>query len=67
MTWTAQSDYLAGLEAALASGDPSATPGTVVRWLAKLRLLVQGSEVILSAERPAVALGRDASADLVIK
>ena len=40
MTWTAQSDYLAGLEAALASGDPSATPGTVVRWLAKLRLLV---------------------------
>jgi adenylate cyclase len=34
---------------------------------AKLRLLVQGSEVVLSAERPAVALGRDASADLVIK
>ena len=34
---------------------------------AKLRLLVQGSEVMLSAERPAVALGRDASADLVIK
>jgi len=34
---------------------------------AKLRLLVEGSEVILSAERPAVALGRDASADLVIK
>jgi adenylate cyclase len=34
---------------------------------AKLRLLVQGSELILSAERPAVALGRDASADLVIK
>jgi adenylate cyclase len=34
---------------------------------AKLRLLVQGSEVILSAERPAVALGRDAAADLVIK
>src|SRR6185503_11180984 len=34
---------------------------------AKLRLLVQGAEVILSAERPAVALGRDASADLVIK
>ena len=34
---------------------------------AKLRLVVQGSEVILSAERPAVALGRDASADLVIK
>ena len=34
---------------------------------AKLRLLVQGSELVLSAERPAVALGRDASADLVIK
>jgi len=34
---------------------------------AKLRLLVQGSEMVLSAERPAVALGRDASADLVIK
>jgi adenylate cyclase len=34
---------------------------------AKLRLLVQGNEVVLSAERPAVALGRDASADLVIK
>jgi adenylate cyclase len=34
---------------------------------AKLRLLVQGTEVILSTERPAVALGRDASADLVIK
>lgn len=34
---------------------------------AKLKLLVQGSEVILSAERPSVALGRDASADLVIK
>ncbi len=34
---------------------------------AKLRLLVQGNEVILSTERPAVALGRDASADLVIK
>ena len=34
---------------------------------AKLRLLAQGSELVLSAERPAVALGRDASADLVIK
>jgi adenylate cyclase len=34
---------------------------------AKLRLLVQGEEVILSSERPAVALGRDTSADLVIK
>ena len=34
---------------------------------AKLRLIVQGAEVILSSERPAVALGRDASADLVIK
>src|SRR6266850_2071412 len=34
---------------------------------AKLRLMVQGAEVILSSERPAVALGRDASADLVIK
>ena len=34
---------------------------------AKLRLIVQGSEVILSSERPGVALGRDASADLVIK
>jgi hypothetical protein len=34
---------------------------------AKLRLMVQGSEVVLSGERPAVALGRDASADLVIK
>src|SRR5919109_213088 len=34
---------------------------------AKLRLLVQGNELVLSAERPAVALGRDAAADLVIK
>jgi len=34
---------------------------------AKLRLAVQGSELFLSAERPAVALGRDAAADLVIK
>jgi adenylate cyclase len=34
---------------------------------AKLRLMVQGAEVILSSERPGVALGRDASADLVIK
>jgi adenylate cyclase len=34
---------------------------------AKLRIMVQGNEVILSSERPAVALGRDASADLVIK
>ena len=34
---------------------------------AKLRLIVQGNEVILSSERPAVALGRDASADLVVK
>ncbi len=34
---------------------------------AKLRILVQGNEVILSSERPGVALGRDASADLVIK
>src|SRR5436190_1709561 len=34
---------------------------------AKLRLIVQGAEVMLSSERPAVALGRDASADLVIK
>jgi adenylate cyclase len=34
---------------------------------AKLRLLVQGNEVVLSSERPAVALGRDASADLVVK
>ena len=34
---------------------------------AKLRLIVQGSDVILSSEKPAVALGRDASADLVIK
>jgi adenylate cyclase len=34
---------------------------------AKLRLAVQGSELFLSAERPALALGRDAAADLVIK
>ena len=34
---------------------------------AKLRLMVQGNEVILSSERPGVALGRDAAADLVIK
>jgi adenylate cyclase len=34
---------------------------------AKLRLLVQGSEVVLSAERPAVSLGRDQSADVVIR
>ena len=34
---------------------------------AKLRIKAQGNEVILSAERPALALGRDASADLVIR
>jgi len=34
---------------------------------AKLRILAQGSEVILSAERPSLALGRDASADLVVR
>jgi adenylate cyclase len=34
---------------------------------AKLRLVVQGSEMALSAERPAVALGRDPTADLVIR
>jgi len=34
---------------------------------AKLRLVVQGTEVVLSAERPAVALGRDQTADLVIR
>jgi adenylate cyclase len=33
---------------------------------AKLRLLVQGKEMVLSSERPAVALGRDQTADLVI-
>jgi len=32
-----------------------------------LRLKVQGAEVVLSAEKPAVALGRDASADVVVK
>jgi len=32
-----------------------------------LRLKVQGNEVVLSAEKPAVALGRDASADVVVK
>ena len=34
---------------------------------AKLRILAQGGEVILSQERPALALGRDASADLVVR
>lgn len=34
---------------------------------AKLRLVVQADEVILSAKRPAIALGRDPSADLVIR
>jgi len=34
---------------------------------AKLRLLVQGTEVVLSQERPSLALGRDATADMVIK
>jgi len=34
---------------------------------AKLRLVVQGNELVLSAERPAIALGRDQSADLVIR
>jgi adenylate cyclase len=34
---------------------------------AKLRLVVQGNELVLSAERPSVALGRDQSADLVIR
>ena len=32
-----------------------------------LRLKVQGAEVVLSAEKPAVALGRDATADVVIR
>ena len=34
---------------------------------AKLRLVVQGNELVLSAERPSIALGRDQSADLVIR
>jgi adenylate cyclase len=34
---------------------------------AKLRILAQGTEVILSAERPSLALGRDASADMVVR
>jgi len=33
----------------------------------QLRLKVQGTEVILSQEKPAVALGRDATADVVIR
>ena len=32
-----------------------------------LRLKLQGTEVVLSAERPSLAMGRDQSADLVIK
>ena len=32
-----------------------------------LRLKMQGSELVLSAERPSLAMGRDQSADLVIK
>jgi adenylate cyclase len=34
---------------------------------AKLRIKTQGGEVILSAERPSLALGRDAAAELVIR
>jgi len=34
---------------------------------AKLRIKTQAGEVILSAERPSLALGRDAAADLVIR
>jgi adenylate cyclase len=34
---------------------------------AKLRIVAQAGEVILSAERPSLALGRDASADMVVK
>jgi adenylate cyclase len=34
---------------------------------AKLRLVVQGNELVMSAERPSVALGRDQSADLIIR
>ena len=34
---------------------------------AKLRLVMQGNELLLSAERPSIALGRDQSADLVIR
>jgi class 3 adenylate cyclase len=33
----------------------------------QLRLIVQGAEMILSPEKPAVALGRDATADVVIR
>ena len=33
----------------------------------RLRVLVGGNELVLSAERPSLALGRDAAADLVIK
>ena len=33
----------------------------------RLRLLVGGNELVLSSERPGLALGRDAAADLVIK
>ena len=34
---------------------------------ATLRLKIQGTELVLSAERPSLAMGRDQSADLVIK
>ena len=33
----------------------------------KLRLLAQGAEVLLSAERPSITLGRDAAANIVIR
>jgi adenylate cyclase len=34
---------------------------------AKLRLMTSGGEVVLSAEKPNLAMGRDASADLVVR
>ncbi|HEU0016224.1 MAG TPA: hypothetical protein VFQ45_21270 [Longimicrobium sp.] len=41
MTWTRGADYLERLQAALTTGEPSSdTPEGVVRWLARLRLLV---------------------------
>jgi adenylate cyclase len=46
----------------LASHKPVFTPRNTT-----LRLKIEGTEVVLSAERPSLAMGRDQQADLVIK
>ena len=58
LKWEEEEDYI---------GPATAIPQLRETSNATLRLVVEGVEVILSPERPAVSIGRDVSAGLVIK